>query len=258
MTLNKMMIIGNLGADPELRYTPSGKAVTEPARRGQRQPQGPGRRVDRGDALVPRRASGSRRPSALAEQLRKGNKIYAEGQLRAREYEARDGQKRTSLELALRPRREPRAPAARRGWRPERRRWRRTTTRRRRCGRAAPASPALRRPPGRRDGRRRHPVLAARPTRTDTHHGKPTIPPRVGGLLPRPASPQGLQLLRRQGREHRLQGGQPPPPLPERAREDRAASQDRHLRAPPAHADDRAEAGPPRGAAAVRAAAPPP
>jgi len=28
MTLNKMMIIGNLGADPELRYTPGGKAVT--------------------------------------------------------------------------------------------------------------------------------------------------------------------------------------------------------------------------------------
>jgi single-strand DNA-binding protein len=28
VTLNKMMIIGNLGADPELRYTPSGKAVT--------------------------------------------------------------------------------------------------------------------------------------------------------------------------------------------------------------------------------------
>src|SRR4026208_961121 len=29
MTLNKMMIIGNLGADPELRYTPGGKAVAE-------------------------------------------------------------------------------------------------------------------------------------------------------------------------------------------------------------------------------------
>ena len=49
----------------------------------------------------------------LAEQLRKGNKVYAEGQLRAREYEARDGQKRTSLELALRPRRQPRAPRPR-------------------------------------------------------------------------------------------------------------------------------------------------
>jgi single-stranded DNA-binding protein len=31
--------------------------------------------------------------------MRKGNKVYAEGQLRAREYEARDGQKRTALEL---------------------------------------------------------------------------------------------------------------------------------------------------------------
>ena len=37
----------------------------------------------------------------LAEQLRKGNKVYAEGQLRQREYETRDGEKRTSLELAF-------------------------------------------------------------------------------------------------------------------------------------------------------------
>ena len=34
-----------------------------------------------------------------AEQLRKGHKVYAEGQLRAREYEGNDGQKRTSLEM---------------------------------------------------------------------------------------------------------------------------------------------------------------
>ena len=34
-----------------------------------------------------------------AEQLRKGHKVYAEGQLRAREYEGNDGQKRTSLEI---------------------------------------------------------------------------------------------------------------------------------------------------------------
>src|SRR5687768_16722716 len=88
--------------------------------------------------------------------------------------------------------------------------------------------------------------------------GKPTIPPLVGGLLPRSASPQGLQLLRRQGREHRLQGGQPPPPLPQRARQDRAAPQDRHVRPSPADADHRAQAGPPRGAAPVRARAPAP
>ena len=100
MTLNRMQIIGNLGADPELRYTPNGKAVTAPARCRQRQPQGTGWRVDRGDPLVPRQrlGAGSR---AAGRQLRKGNKIYAEGQLKAREYEARDGQTRTSLELAF-------------------------------------------------------------------------------------------------------------------------------------------------------------
>jgi single-strand DNA-binding protein len=37
----------------------------------------------------------------LAEQLRKGNKVFAEGQLRVREYESRDGEKRQSLELAF-------------------------------------------------------------------------------------------------------------------------------------------------------------
>ena len=98
MTLNKMMIIGNLGADPELRYTPSGKAVTN-------------LRVAVNDRS--RGADGEwteetmwigvevweQQAERLAEQLRKGNKVYAEGQLRAREYEARDGQKRTALEL---------------------------------------------------------------------------------------------------------------------------------------------------------------
>jgi single-strand DNA-binding protein len=98
MTLNKMMIIGNLGADPELRYTPSGKAVTN-------------LRVAVNDRS--RGADGEwteetmwigvevweQAAERLAEQLRKGNKIYAEGQLRAREFEGRDGQKRTALEL---------------------------------------------------------------------------------------------------------------------------------------------------------------
>jgi single-strand DNA-binding protein len=98
MTLNKMMIIGNLGADQELRYTPSGKAVTN-------------LRVAVNDRS--RGADGEwteetmwigvevweQAAERLAEQLRKGNKIYAEGQLRAREFEGRDGQKRTALEL---------------------------------------------------------------------------------------------------------------------------------------------------------------
>ena len=100
MTLNKMMIIGNLGADPELRYTPSGKAVTDLRVAVNDNRKGPdGEWIE--ETLWFRVSVWEQAAERLAEQLRKGNKIYAEGQLRAREYEARDGQKRTSLELAF-------------------------------------------------------------------------------------------------------------------------------------------------------------
>ncbi len=100
MTLNKMMIIGNLGADPELRYTPSGKAVTDLRVAVNDNRKGPdGEWIE--ETLWFRVSVWEQQAERLAEQLRKGNKIYAEGQLRAREYEARDGQKRTSLELAF-------------------------------------------------------------------------------------------------------------------------------------------------------------
>jgi len=100
MTLNKMMIIGNLGADPELRYTPSGKAVTDLRVAVNDNRKGPdGEWIE--ETLWFRVSVWEQQAERLAEQLRKGNKIYAEGQLRAREYDARDGQKRTSLELAF-------------------------------------------------------------------------------------------------------------------------------------------------------------
>jgi single-strand DNA-binding protein len=100
MSLNKMMIIGNLGADPELRYTPSGKAVTDLRVAVNNNQRGPdGEWVE--ETLWFRVSVWEQAAERLAEQLRKGNKVFAEGQLRAREYEARDGQKRTSLELAF-------------------------------------------------------------------------------------------------------------------------------------------------------------
>jgi single-strand DNA-binding protein len=98
MTLNKMMIIGNLGADPELRYTPSGKAVTNlrvavnhnfRGADGEWQKATQWFNVEVWDQAAER----------AAEQLRKGNKVYAEGRLRTREWEGQDGQKRTSVEI---------------------------------------------------------------------------------------------------------------------------------------------------------------
>ena len=98
MTLNKMMIIGNLGADPELRYTPSGKAVTNLRVAVNDRSKGPdGEWVE--ETIWIGVEVWEQAAERMAEQLRKGNKIYAEGSLRAREYEARDGQKRTALEL---------------------------------------------------------------------------------------------------------------------------------------------------------------
>jgi single-strand DNA-binding protein len=98
MTLNKMMIIGNLGADPELRYTPSGKAVTNLRVAVNSNRRGPdGEWVE--ETLWLRVEVWDQAAERAAEQLRKGNKIYAEGELRAREYERNDGTKGTSLEL---------------------------------------------------------------------------------------------------------------------------------------------------------------
>ena len=98
MSLNKMMIIGNLGADPELRYTPSGKAVTNLRVAGNSNRRGPdGAWVEETRWL--RVEVWDQAAERVAEQLRKGNRIYAEGELRAREYDGNDGQKRTSLEL---------------------------------------------------------------------------------------------------------------------------------------------------------------
>jgi single-strand DNA-binding protein len=100
MTLNKMMIIGNLGADPELRYTPSGKAVTDLRVAVNDNRKGPdGEWIE--ETLWFRVSVWEQAAERLAEQLRKGNKVYAEGQLRVREFEGRDGEKRQSLELAF-------------------------------------------------------------------------------------------------------------------------------------------------------------
>ena len=98
MTLNKMMIIGNLGADPELRYTPGGKAVAElRVAVNDRSKGADGEWVEETQWF--RVELWEQAAERAAERLRKGHKIFAEGALRAREWEGKDGQKRTSLEI---------------------------------------------------------------------------------------------------------------------------------------------------------------
>jgi len=100
MAFSKVMIIGNLGRDPEMRYTPNGRQVTEfsvaVTHRG-RDPQS-GEWADQGTDWFRVTIWGDRAERA-AEQFRNGNRVFVEGRFRTREYDAKDGTHRTSLEI---------------------------------------------------------------------------------------------------------------------------------------------------------------
>jgi single-strand DNA-binding protein len=98
MSLNKCMIIGNLGRDPEMRYTPSGQAVTQfsvATNRNFRDPQGEWQSETEWFRVVVWAERGER----AAEQLRKGHKVYVEGRLQTRQWEDQSGNKRYTTEL---------------------------------------------------------------------------------------------------------------------------------------------------------------
>jgi len=100
MAFAKAMIIGNLGRDPEMRYTPAGKAVTEfsvAVSHRSRDPQTNEWQDDQTDWY--RVTVWGDRAERTAEQFRKGNKVFVEGRFRTREFEGKDGQKRISLEI---------------------------------------------------------------------------------------------------------------------------------------------------------------
>jgi single-strand DNA-binding protein len=97
--MNKILVIGNVGSDPEMRYTPSGTAVTSFSLATNRvYTTGDGERHEETEWF---------RISAwgkLAEQcnnyVTKGMKIYAEGRLKSDTWTGNDGQTRVSLEIS--------------------------------------------------------------------------------------------------------------------------------------------------------------
>jgi single-strand DNA-binding protein len=98
MSLNKVMIIGNLGRDPEMRYTGSGQAVTQftvAVNRNYKDPSGEWKEETEWFRVVAWGALAER----TAEYLRKGRKVYVEGRLQTRQWEGQDGQKRYTTEL---------------------------------------------------------------------------------------------------------------------------------------------------------------
>lgn len=100
--LNRVQIIGNLGADPEMRYTPSGSAVTNFRVAVSRNRRGAdGNMVDETEWFrVVAWDSGNYKLAEICnEYLRKGHKVYVEGRLQSRKYTDKDGIERTSVEI---------------------------------------------------------------------------------------------------------------------------------------------------------------
>ncbi len=98
MSLNKCLIIGNLGRDPEMRYTPSGQAVTQftvAVNRNYKDSQGERQEETEWFRVV----AWGQQAEFSAEYLRKGQKVFVEGRIQTRQWEGQDGQKRYTTEL---------------------------------------------------------------------------------------------------------------------------------------------------------------
>ena len=97
---NKVMLMGNLTRDPELRYTPSGTPIASFGlavnRRFKRQD---GEQVEE-TCFVDITAFG-RQAEVVSEYLSKGRPLFVEGRLHQESWEAQDGQKRTKLSVTL-------------------------------------------------------------------------------------------------------------------------------------------------------------
>ncbi len=98
-SLNKVMLIGNLTRDPELRYTPQGSAVCSfgvatnrswmPSEGGERREETEFHRIVAWNKLA----------ELCSQLLTKGRKVYIEGRLQTRSWETPEGEKRQSTEI---------------------------------------------------------------------------------------------------------------------------------------------------------------
>ncbi|HQI02759.1 MAG TPA: single-stranded DNA-binding protein [Deltaproteobacteria bacterium] len=96
--VNKVILIGRLGKDPEMRFTPNGKAVTNftmatsevwSDQNGEKQERTEWHRVVTWDKLA----------ENCAKLLSKGRQVYVEGRLQTRQWDDRDGNKRYTTEI---------------------------------------------------------------------------------------------------------------------------------------------------------------
>ena len=96
--VNKVILVGNLGADPDMRYTPSGQGVCELRiatseswndKNGQRQERTEWHRI----------VVWGKRAEVCSKYLSKGRQVFVEGRIQTRTYDDKDGNKRYITEI---------------------------------------------------------------------------------------------------------------------------------------------------------------
>ncbi len=97
-TLNKVMLIGRLGADPELKYTPAGAAVLTlsiATNTSWKDQEGkPQERTDWHRVVIWRKQA-----EVISQFVKKGSRVYVEGRLTSRSWDDKDGIKRYITEV---------------------------------------------------------------------------------------------------------------------------------------------------------------
>ena len=101
-SLNKVMLMGRLTKDPEMRYTPSGQPVTSFSIATNRYASGPeGEKKEYTDYhnIVCWNIGRRNLAEIVAQYLKKGSLVYVEGRIQTRSWEGQDGQKRKATEI---------------------------------------------------------------------------------------------------------------------------------------------------------------
>ncbi|WP_427017825.1 single-stranded DNA-binding protein [Pseudarthrobacter sp. P1] len=99
--MGDVTVVGNVG-EPQLKFTPSGKPVLEFSLAENHSKKNQQGGWDEDGTTWRRVAIWDKKAEALAEVLRKGDRVIATGQERIREWDAKDGSKGQSLELSAR------------------------------------------------------------------------------------------------------------------------------------------------------------
>ncbi len=99
--VNKVILVGNLGKDPEVRFTPNGKALAKfPVATSERWTDQDGNKQERTEwhnVVV-----WGKQAETCGQYLAKGRQVFVEGSIRTRQYDDKDGNKRYMTEIVAR------------------------------------------------------------------------------------------------------------------------------------------------------------